>query len=158
MTELETVEDVEKAEGEAVAEMDALDVLMGATRPVVKDEYVIRKRDGIAADLKLTLGTVHNFDELSEQASTRFVPNREERRAGLVEKTEQDQALFLRLVVVAGTKHPNLENPNLLKAQGVHTGEALVEKLMRAGEVAKCAEYIMDLSGYADDSVERAGN
>lgn len=158
MTELETVEDVEKAESAAVAEMSALDVLMGASRPVVKDEYVIRKRDGIAADLKLTLGTVHNFDELSEQASTRFTPNREEKRAGMTERVEQDQALFLRLVVVAGTKTPNLETPALLQAQGVPTGEALVNKLMRPGEVAKCAELIMDLSGYAEDSVERAGN
>lgn len=158
MTELETVEEVEKTEADVVAEMEALDVLMAAKRPVVVDEYVIRKRDGIPADLKLKLGTVHNFDELSEQASTRFVPNREERRAGMTEKVEQDQQLFLRLVVVAGTKHPNLETPALLQAQGVPTGEALVEKLMRPGEIAKCAEYVMDLSGYSDDSVERAGN
>lgn len=158
MTELETVEEVVKAEEKAVAEMDALDVLMGAQRPVVTDEYVIRKRDGIAADLKLKLGTVHNLEELSEQASHTEVPNREERRAGAVERTVQDQGLFLRLVVVAGTKSPNLQDANLLKAQGVHTGEALVQKLMRPGEITKCADLIMDLSGFGEDSVEHAGN
>lgn len=156
MTELETV-DPEQVE-EVRAEMDALDVLMGATKPVVTEEFTIPKRDGIPADLVLKLGTVDNFETLSTQAEEKFVPNREEKRAGMTERVETNQPLFLRLVVVEGTKYPDLNNPELLKAQGVRTGEQLVKKLMRPGEITKCAEYVMDLSGYADDAVRRAGN
>lgn len=156
MTELETI-DPEQVE-EAKAEMDALDVLMGATKPVVVEEFTIPKRDGLPADLVLTLGTVDNFEELNTQAEIKTVPNREERRAGMTEKVEQDTPYFLRLVVASGTKKPDLNNPQLLKHHGVRTADALVKKLMRPGEITKCAEYVMDLSGYADDAVRRSGN
>jgi hypothetical protein len=156
MTELETV-DAETVE-KAVEEMDALDVLMGATKPQVKEEFTIPKRDGLPADLKLMLGTVDNFEELSAQAEIKSVPNREERRAGMTEKTEQDTPYFLRLVVASGVKAPDLNDSRLLQHHGVRTADALIKKIMRPGEITKCAEYVMDLSGYSDDAVRRSGN
>jgi hypothetical protein len=145
---------------EAQEEMNALDVLMGATSKRQVDEFKIQKRDGLPGDLILKLGSLNDrtFELLSEQAQRPIAANREQRRAGTPGGTEQDTPLFMRLVVSEGVVDPKLDNPDLLRAQGVKTAEALVRQLLLPGEIIKCAEYIMDLSGYHENAVTRVGN
>lgn len=139
-------------------EMDALDVLLGASHKRQTDTYDIPKREGLPATLHLKLGSLDDrkFEELSKQ-SERPVGNREARRTQGV-TTEQDTPYFMRLVVAEGVVYPNLSDPKLLAHHGVRTADALIRKLLLPGEITKCAEVIMDLSGYHDNSVVKAKN
>ena len=160
--ELEAVEDITSEDDNDVSdiaeegEMDALQVLLGATSAQQVETFRIPKRAGIAADLILQLGSLDDrmFEHLRTQAEK--PANREARRRG--ETSEQDTPLFLRLVVANGVVHPKLDDRAVLNAHGVRTGEKLVRKLMLPGEIVRCAELIMDLSGYSDDAVQRVKN
>lgn len=153
---LETVAD--EAAVKRTKEMSALDVLLGA-KPVRQQEtLIIRKRDGLPADLKIDVGSLsdRDFKEISEQAEKPL--SRRDRRSGQPVARETDGNLFLRLVVAAGVIDPNFNSETLLSQHGVFTGEELVQKLLLPGEIARVAEIVMDLSGFNDNTVEFAKN
>lgn len=148
----------EKAEEQAQKNLSALDVLLRAT-PVRQTETIkIPKRQGLPADLELTVGSLsdRDFKEVSDQSEQPL--NRRQRRSGANVQRETDGNLFLRLVVAKGVVNPDLGNAKLLDSQDCFTADQLVQKLLLPGEIARVAEIIMDLSGFNDNTVEFAKN
>ena len=141
---------------EAEAEMTALQVIMSA-KPVRQTAKLrIRKRDGLPEDLVLTIKSLTDgeFKKIGDQAEMPNAGgNRSSRRAAAAAK-ETDNNLFLRLIVLNGILDPNLNDPNVLAAHEVITGETIIHKIFLPGEVARIAEEIMALSGWDEDAVE----
>lgn len=161
LSEMEATRSVVDAPSDADVkkEMDALDVLLGARAVKQEEEWVIYKRDGLPADLRITITSLtdREFKDISIEAeeAVRAI-NRRARRAGGEQATEINTDKFLRLIVAKGVINPSFSHPEVLRKHGVHTAEEVVQKLLLPGEVAKISELIMELSGFNEHSVEYA--
>lgn len=67
-------------------------------------------------------------------------------------KKEFDVQKFNELVVINNVINPNFKDPEWMKSAGVLTSEALVNKVLLAGEIAELSEKISELSGFNSDT------
>ena len=73
---------------------------------------------------------------------------------GSAKKKEFDLQKFNELVVVNNVISPNFKDPEWMKSVGVLTADALVNKVLLAGEISELSEKISELSGFGDNSEE----
>ena len=66
---------------------------------------------------------------------------------------ETDTDKYLAKMCVACTVYPNLNDAELQSAYGVMSGEALLKKMLRAGEYTEYKAKVMEVNGY-DMSME----
>jgi len=147
-------------EEELEGQVSALDVLLSATAIKQHEEWRLPKRDGLAADLVLTLNSLtdREFRDISTEAEEAVRgANRRSKRAGEASR-EINPDKFLRLIVARGVANPDFGNTDVLRRHGSITAEEVVQKVLLPGEVAKVAELIMDLSGFNDSTLEFVGN
>ena len=69
-------------------------------------------------------------------------------------KKEFDIQKFNELVVINNVISPNFKDPEWMKSVGVLTPEALVAKVLLAGEISELSEKISEISGFGDNSEE----
>ena len=69
-------------------------------------------------------------------------------------KKEFDIQKFNELVVINNVISPNFKDPEWMKSVGVLTSEALVSKVLLAGEISELSEKISEISGFGDNSEE----
>lgn len=69
-------------------------------------------------------------------------------------KKEFDIQKFNELVVINNVISPNFKDPEWMKSVGVLTPEALVTKVLLAGEISELSEKISEISGFVDNSEE----
>lgn len=69
-------------------------------------------------------------------------------------KKEFDIQKFNELVVINNVISPNFKDPEWMKSVGVLTPEALVAKVLLAGEISELSEKISEISGFVDNSEE----
>lgn len=123
-------------------------------KPVQGDEtndIIISKRfldeDGRPVPFKIRALTQEENDRLVKQ-SQKLVSGgkRGERRL--------DNAEYTYRVVVAATVEPDFRSEELCKAYGTMDPLEVPKKMLLSGEFARLSKAIMELSGFADDSLE----
>lgn len=67
-------------------------------------------------------------------------------------KKEFDVQKFNELVVINNVITPNFKDPEWMKSAGVLTPEALLNKVLLAGEIAELSEKVSEISGFGDNS------
>ena len=136
--------------------MSALDILLSADSGRVTDDIKITKRQGLAADLILTIGSLTDleFKACANQAEVPVGNRAQRRRPGGGGETETDGNLLQRLIVVAGVVSPDLNDSRLLTQHSCYLAEELVQKIFLPGEINSISEWVMDLSGFNQSSVE----
>ena len=71
---------------------------------------------------------------------------------GSAKKKEFDVQKFNELVVINNVISPNFKDPEWMKSAGVLTPEALLNKVLLAGEIAELSERVSEISGFGDNS------
>lgn len=71
---------------------------------------------------------------------------------GSAKKKEFDVQKFNELVVINNVITPNFKDPEWMKSAGVLTPEALLNKVLLAGEIAELSEKVSEISGFGDNS------
>lgn len=69
-------------------------------------------------------------------------------------KKEFDIQKFNELVVINNVISPNFKDPEWMKSAGVLTPEALLNKVLLAGEISELSEKVSELSGFGDNTEE----
>lgn len=69
-------------------------------------------------------------------------------------KREFDMQKYNELVVINNVITPNFKDAEWLQSSGVATSEALVNKVLLAGEIGDLADKIAELSGFSTDIEE----
>lgn len=69
-----------------------------------------------------------------------------------------DNEKFGMLIIEKGCAIPNWSDPTLLSKYGASSATEVIGKRLLAGEIAKLAGEILDLSGFDDDSLDEVKN
>lgn len=76
------------------------------------------------------------------------------KNAQSAKKKEFDIQKFNELVVINNVISPNFKDPEWMKSAGVLTPEALLNKVLLAGEISELSEKVSELSGFGDNTEE----
>jgi hypothetical protein len=93
------------------------------------------------------------LDEIEERSQRQ--PTKAEVKAG-VRGTVKDQKRYQRLMIAYATVYPNLEDQNLLAANGTVRAEDVVSRWLMAGEIDLMTGAIQDLTGWSNNALQRA--
>lgn len=120
--------------------VDALDALLGADLKIEKDVFI--KRLNAHFTIKALDGNTIN--RITEQCTQHVGKGRNR-------KKELDEQKFGALVILKACVAPNFGDKRLLEKYGATLPEEVVTKALLAGEIARLAGEIMELSGFDDD-------
>lgn len=129
----------------------ALDVMLSSAPQEMPTEKTVISR------LKLTVTlrgvTERQIDAIGKRSERQ--PTKSERARGIF-STQRDGAKFNLLLVAEGLEDPDLTNRELLARFGPRP-EDVVKQWFLPGEIVQMADVVMDLSGYSEEAVTRAG-
>lgn len=120
--------------------MDALEALLGAEIKDEKEVYIRRLNTNFT--IKSISGA--ELQEATDEASVTFGSGRNRRK-------ETDDLKFSALLIAKACVKPNFADSRLLEKYGAVSVDEVVLKALRAGEVAKLAQEVMEISGFEDD-------
>jgi hypothetical protein len=112
---------------------------------VVSDRF--KDKDGGAVPWKLR-GLPEEENEECRRAATRKVKGK---GGAMIPETNPEE--YLAKLVVSSVVFPNLKDATLQKSYGVMGAEALVRKMLLAGEYAALVQKVQELNGF-DKSME----
>lgn len=123
-------------------------------------EYVASKRFAVKGKpVKWQLKAVDSeLDEAIRKECTKKVPLAGKRGQYTME-TDTDK--YIGKLCVACTVYPNLNDAELQDSYGVKSGDALLKKMLKAGEYTEYKAKVMEVNGYdmdMEDLVDEAKN
>lgn len=158
MEKLERHEEIVESNGSGNIEMDTMETLLDVSaRQNIEENITIKRpnrKTGKETVLKFKIRAIsgEEYKRYQEQATTRI----RDRKAGGV-RTEFDYRKSQRLVVYNCVVSPDLKNKKLADAYNVNDmePEMIVEKALLPGEIDYLAEWILEISGYTEEVLEK---
>jgi len=132
-----------------MAEMNALDALLGANIEVEDTVYIKR----LKTNFRVKALTGDRINKLREQCT--YSEGKGSGRKMVVNEEELGS-----LMISESCVEPDFKNPKLLEKYGARDAGDCVQKALLAGEVATLSHAVLDVSGFdrGEDDVEEVKN
>ena len=135
--------------------MSGLSGFLAQNAVKVENEYHIISDRFLDGEGKPMPWEIRSIDEEFNESIRKscITRERDKKTKQVVEKT--NHPLYLTKLIVECVVFPNLKDAELQQSYGVLGAEALVKKMLEAGEYSRLLEKVMEVTGFDDDMEDK---